>query len=328
MKKTFICSAVWGEEYLEYFENLCLKSLLKNNIIKSKNTHFYIYCEKNELQKIKKLGNIKKLENLITVNYLFLDKRKENKYSYLANYQKKLILMAKNLGYEYFIFCYPDTIFCNGYLKFCKKKLNKYGLIPSAAPLVNFENLPENLSNFSKNNLSKLGNKCLSNFYKNRIDDFYNRSNINLWKNEYYSYYKSFNLHILGVNLKKIIKLPHTKFVSFDENFFTFDVIKYDHIYYVKNSQENIILTTESITSDRNNDKTDIPNFSNKIGLNLESLICTRIKKEKNFLNIFSFIYGDYYVVEKKNLELITGLRHIKKLKNFFKFFIFYFVKV
>ena len=59
-------------------------------------------------------------------------------------------MVAKEKKYDYFIFCYPDTIFCNNYLKFCKEKLKKHSLLLSPAPLVNFENLPNNLNNFQK----------------------------------------------------------------------------------------------------------------------------------------------------------------------------------
>ena len=108
---------MWGEEYIEYFERLCLKSLLKNNIDKSKKISFNIYCFKDELHKIKNLKNIKKLKKLILINYYFLEKKRKEKYSYIADYQKKLIDTAKELNNDYFIFCYPDTIFCENYIK-------------------------------------------------------------------------------------------------------------------------------------------------------------------------------------------------------------------
>ena len=75
-KKIFLSSIVWGEEYIEYFERLCLKSLLNNNINKSKKISFNIYCFKDELNKIKNLKNIKKLKKLILINYYFLEKKK------------------------------------------------------------------------------------------------------------------------------------------------------------------------------------------------------------------------------------------------------------
>ena len=49
---------MWGEEYIEYFERLCLKSLLNNNINKSKKISFNIYCFKDELNQIKSLKNM------------------------------------------------------------------------------------------------------------------------------------------------------------------------------------------------------------------------------------------------------------------------------
>ena len=70
-KRIFLCSIVWGEEYIEYFERLCLKSLLNDNISKSKKISFNIYCFKDELNKIKKLKNIIKLKKLISINYFF-----------------------------------------------------------------------------------------------------------------------------------------------------------------------------------------------------------------------------------------------------------------
>ena len=103
-KKIFLSSIVWGEEYIEYFERLCLKSLLNNNIDRSKKISFNIYCFKSEINKIKKLENIKKLKKLISINYYFLKKKEEEKYSYVAYYQKKLIDKAKEIDSDYFIF--------------------------------------------------------------------------------------------------------------------------------------------------------------------------------------------------------------------------------
>ena len=77
---------MWGEEYIEYFERLCLKSLLNNNINKSKKISFNIYCFKDELNQIKSLKNIKKLKKLIIINYYFLKKKKKEKYSYISYY--------------------------------------------------------------------------------------------------------------------------------------------------------------------------------------------------------------------------------------------------
>ena len=313
-KKTFLSSIVWGEEYIEYFERLCLKSLLNNNINKSKKISFNIYCFKDELNKIKNLKNIKKLKKLILINYYFLEKKKEKKYSYIAYYQKKLIDTAKELNNDYFIFCYPDTIFCENYIKFCTTKLEKFSLLLSPAPLVNFETLPKDLDDFSKDNLSKIGNTCLSNFYKNRINDYYQKSNINIWRNEHYTFYKSFNLHILGIKLKSIKEIKNYKYTSFDEDFFTFDNIDYQDLYYVKNSQENIILTVESVTSERNNIKNDKPSFANSVGQGIENTIITRMYSEKNNLNLFSFLHGNYHVVEKKNLSKIMNCEFVKSL--------------
>jgi len=316
--KIFMCSALWGEEYIEYFENLCLNSLLKKNINKYEHISFYIYCNKDEHNKILQLKNIKRLKKLVSIKYFFFDKKKSNKYSHLAYYQNKLMNIAKEKNYNYFIFCYPDSIFCNNYIEFCITKLKKFSLILSPAPLINFESLPKKFGNFSKDNLSRVGNNCLSDFYKNRIDDFYEKSNINLWKNKYYTYYKSFNLHILGVNLKKIELSNNENYGSFDEDFFTFDNINYKDIYYVKNSQENIILTVESVTSERNNNKADKPSLANIMKQNNNNSIFRKILREKNHLNLFSFLYGDYYVVEKKNLHMTRNSKFEKSL-NFLK---------
>lgn len=320
-KKIFLCSILWGEEYIEYFENFCLKSLLEENILKSKNTTLNVYCLENELKKIRNLRNIKKISKLITINYFFLGKKKQNKYKYLSNYQRKLIKIAKEKKYDYFIFCYPDTIFCNNYLKFCKEKLQKSSLLLSPAPLVSFEKLPYNLNDFSKNNLSKIGNKYLSNFYKNRIGDFYKRSNINIYKNKYYSFYKCFNLHILAVKLNDIKIIQDQKYNSFDEDFFTEEVVDINKIYYVKNSQENIVLTVESDTSDRNNDPTDTRSIVINTENNIKNLIFARMKKEKNYLNIYSFLFSNYYVVEKKYLSKIKKCEFVKSLKFLYQIF-------
>ncbi len=321
-KKIFLCSVVWGEEYIEYFENFCLKSLLDKNIYKSNKTTLNIYCLENEFKKIINLQNIKKISRLITINYFFLkEKKNQNKYKYLSIYQKKLIGIAKEKKYDHFIFCYPDTIFCNHFLKFCKEKLKKYSILLSPAPLVSFEKLPKNLNNFSKNNLSRIGNNYLSNFYKNRIGDFYKRSNINIYKNKYYSFYKCFNLHILAVKLSSIKIFKYQKSDSFDEDFFTKDIINLNKSYYVKNSQENIVLTVESITTDRNNDPTDKRSIANKIINNSENLIYAKMKREKNLFNIYSFLYSNYYVVEKKYLSKIEKCEYKKSLNFIFKIF-------
>ena len=306
---------------MEYFERLCLKSLLNNNIGRSKEISFNIYCFKSEINKIKKLENIKKLKKLISINYYFLKKKEAEKYSYVAYYQKKLIDKAKELNSDYFIFCYPDSILCENYIKFCTTKLEKFSLLLSPAPLVNFEDLPMNLADFSKENLSKIGNKHLSNFYKNRANDFYQKSNINLWINDHYTFYKSFNLHILAIKLKSVKKIKNYRYTSFDENFFTFDNINYQDLYYVKNSQENIILTVESVTSERNNIKNDKPNFAVTLGHEIEQSILLKIQKEKNDLNIFSFLHGNYYVVEKKNLSKISSCEFTQSLAFLKKIF-------
>ena len=48
---------------------------------------------------------------------------------------------------------------------------------------------------------------------------------------------------------------------------------------------------------------------NNMIGLSLTfKSIKQKILREKNILNIFSFFYGDYYVVEKKNLKRLINL--------------------
>ena len=180
---------------------------------------------------------------------------------------------------------------------------------------MNFETLPKDLDDFSKDNLSKIGNTCLSNFYKNRINDYYQKSNINIWRNEHYTFYKSFNLHILGIKLKSIKEIKNYKYTSFDENFFTFDNIDYQDLYYVKNSQENIILTVESVTSERNNIKNDKPSFANSIGQGIENTIIARMYREKNYLNLFSFLHGNYHVVEKKNLSKIMNCEFVKSLE-------------
>ena len=151
----------------------------------------------------------------------------------------------------------------------------------SPAPLVNFENLPNNLNNFSKENLSKIGNNYLSNFYKNRIGDFYKRSNINIYKNEYYSFYKCFNLHILAAKINSIKKITNQTINSFDQDFFTKYNTDLTKIYFVKNSQENILLTVESATSERNNDPTDQRSITNMISNNYQNLIYLKMRKEK-----------------------------------------------
>ena len=67
----------------------------------------------------------------------------------------------------------------------------------------------------------------------------------------------------------------------------------------MKNSQENILLTVESATSERNNDPTDQRPITNMISNNYQNLIYLKMRKEKNLLNIYSFLYSNYYVVQK-----------------------------
>ena len=78
-KKIFLSSIVWGEEYIEYFERLCLKSLLNNNIDRSKKISFNIYCFKSEINKIKKLRKYKKIKKVNFNKLLFFKKKRRRK---------------------------------------------------------------------------------------------------------------------------------------------------------------------------------------------------------------------------------------------------------
>lgn len=321
-KKLFLSTIVWGDEYLEYFENFCLKSLLIKNINITKNISFNIFCLEEELIKIKNLKNFEKLKKRILINFYFLKKKnKIDKYKYISYYQKQLIKIAKENNYGYFIFCYPDTIFCNNYIKYCQSKLKKYSLLLSPAPLVNFEQLPRKFNNFSKENLSIIAEKFLSNFYKNQINTDYKRSQIGLFKNNYYTLYKCFNLHILAVNLNAINENTQFGSGSFDANFFSIDNFDIKKIYFVRNSQENILLTIESITSERNN---EINYNAYSLFFRSDKTVLNKIKRENNLLNVYSFLYGNYYVTKKK---FLIKTRSCEILKKKFRYLNDYFPK-
>ena len=128
-------------------------------------------------------------------------------------------------------------------------------------------------------------------------------------------------MHILAAKINSIKKITNQTINSFDQDFFTKYNTDLTKIYFVKNSQENILLTVESATSERNNDPTDQRSITNMISNNYQNLIYLKMRKEKNLLNIYSFLYSNYYVVQKKYLSKIKKCKFIKSLNFIHKIF-------
>ena len=95
----------------------------------------------------------------------------------------------------------------------------------------------------------------------------------------------------------------------------------------MKNSQENILLTVESATSERNNDPTDQRSITNMISNNYQNLIYLKMRKKKFIKYILIFIFkllrgSKKYLSKIKKCKFIKSLNFIHKIfqnKNLFR---------
>jgi hypothetical protein len=126
---------IWGEKYIENFNNFALNCLIKNLKLVERtqldkiNINFWTL--KKDIRLFKNLENIKALNNLVNVRYLPIDYLLDNfnknvsKYLFLSTLQSLFLSESTIKKYDYSWFIYPDFIFNNDLIINIIKKINK-----------------------------------------------------------------------------------------------------------------------------------------------------------------------------------------------------------
>ena len=302
--KILLSTAVWGEDYLEIFLEYTLKSLYTNgNLLNkefSKKTEYIIYAEKNYFKSIRDHSNFKKLKKKIKIKLIEINNNKKNKYLQLKNYQNFSLEYGYKNKFEYFSFIYPDSIFGENHFKtnFSKIK-NGMKLVMCPGPLVIYENFFSFFKNKKINNvnLTKMVLKYLHPFYKSFHKDILN-SRIKIFDNrkEDYQLYRCFDLHISIISLAiKNLKIKNSYDVDLLEN----KDLDQQHIGYFEKSNEGIIITLESINSDRTKETQSLLFFEGKKKRENELNIIKFCNKNFKYFHINNFIKGAFIVSNK-----------------------------
>jgi hypothetical protein len=255
--KLLLSTAVWGENYLEIFLEYTLKSLLTNSNLLNKNiskkSEYLIFTKNNYINIIRSHTNFKKLEKKIKIKFFNLKiSNSTEKYSSLKHYQNLSIRYGYKYKFNYYTFIYPDSVFGENHFQSLFLKIKKgYKVVLCPGPLGIYEKFFQtfqekeinniNLSDFMINNLHP--------FYKNFLkNDINARIKITEDKEKNYHLYECFDLHpaIISLSIEglKIIK-------TYDVDILANENIELSDLGYLNHSSEGMIITLESIFSER-----------------------------------------------------------------------------
>ena len=304
--KTLLSTVVWGEDYLEIFLEYTLKSLYTHgNLLNkefSKKSEYIIFTEKNYFQSIRNHKNFKKLKRKIKIKLIKINHNKKEKYLQLRNYQNFSLNYGYKKKFEYFSFIYPDSIFGENHFKTNFDKIKKgFKIVMCPGPLVIYENFFSFFKNrkINNQNLSEVVLKYLHPFYKNLINDS-PRSRIKIFSNENMNYqlYRCFDLHISIISLKlKNLKIKDSYDVDLLEN----QNIELKDISYFQKSNQGIIITLESINSERSKESQFQWQLPKKNILDTSVFNITKFCNENfKYFHIYNYIKGTFLVSKKK----------------------------
>ena len=330
--KLLLSTAVWGEDYLEIFLEYTLRSLLTNNNLLnkeiSKQSKYIIYAESKYIDSIKNHNNFKKLKKIIKVTFIDLKlDGGDEKYSNLKNYQNLSIKYGYQNKYDLFTFIYPDSVFGENHFKTLFSKIKKgYKVVMCTGPLGVYEKFFEVFKD------KKINNVNLSDFILHNLHPFYKlflNDRINNWvqitedKEKSYQFYQCFDLHpaIISFSIKNL-KIENT----FDADILNNKNINLSNIGYLNHSSEGIIITLESIFSDRGmiSEDKNLNDFSHNEynDSNIFDIIKYSDNKKLSF-NISHHLKGGFIVSKKNNKNfsslLNTNPKKIKMLEKIMK---------
>ena len=320
--KVFFSSIVWGEEYIYYFLNFTINSLLKKGNLNcekiSKESMYVIYCKKNEAHLIKNNKIIKRLKNKVKLKIVYINIQfDKDKYSNAGYFQKKLFEYAQKNEFEIFMYIYPDSIVSKNYVKFCLERHElKYETVLSPAPLI----ISEDVKKIDDLSLLDYIFKNLHNFYKS-FKIINPRNPICILEIRKNLFFLCKHLNINSIKISKENKID--KINSFDEDILKELEIKKNKIFYTKSNYDLFLVSIESKYSERsiknqrwNIRKQNIYDIKNYVEKN------SNIVTKNNLLNgiyIFSKIKSKktvkiIYSKFKKKIQLIMNSK--KKNKN------------
>ena len=330
--KLLLSTAVWGENYLEIFLEYTLKSLLTNSNLLNKNiskkSEYLIFAESNYINIIRNHTNFKRLEKKFKIKFSILKiGNSREKYSYLKDYQNLSIQYGYENKFDYYTFIYPDSVFGENHFQSLFLKIKKgYKVILCPGPLGSYEKFFKtfeekeinniNLSDFMINNLHP--------FYKNFLkNDINARIKITEDKEKNYHLYECFDLHPAIISLSiKDLKIKKT----YDVDILANKNIELSDIDYLNHSSEGMIITLESIFSERGklNEK-PILNSLQHTEYNTQNILdIMKYSDDTNLsFNVSHHLRGGFIVSKKNNKSfsflLNTNPEKIKMLEKIMK---------
>ena len=330
--KLLLSTAVWGEDYLEIFLEYTLKSLLTNSNLLSKNiskkSEYLIFAESNYINIIRGHTNFKKLEKKFKIKFLILKiDNSIKKYSSLKYYQNLSIQYGYKNKFNYYTFVYPDSVFGENHFQSLFLKIKKgYKVILCPGPLGSYEKFFKTFEEKEINNIN-LSDFIIHNlhpFYKTFLMNSINaRIHITEDKEKNYHLYECFDLHPAIISLSiKDLKIKKT----YDVDILANKNIELSDIDYLNHSSEGMIITLESIFSERGKilekPVLNSPQHSKYNDPNIFDIMKYNDNKNRSF-NVSHHLRGGFIVSKKNNKSfsflLSTNPKKIKMLKNIMK---------
>jgi hypothetical protein len=330
--KLLLSTAVWGEDYLEIFLEYTLKSLLTNSNLLSKNiskkSEYLIFAESNYINIIRRHTNFKKLEKKFKIKFLILKRGNSiEKYSSLKYYQNLSIQYGYKNKFNYYTFIYPDSVFGENHFQSLFLKIKKgHKVVMCPGPLGAYEKFFETFKEKEINNIN-LSDFILHNlhpFYKIFLENDINvRITITEDKEKSYQLYKCFDLHpaIISLSIENLIIKK-----TYDVDILTNKNIELSDIAYLNHSSEGMIITLESIFSERGKilekPVLNSPQHSKYNDPNIFDIMKYNDNKNRSF-NVSHHLRGGFIVSKKNNKSLSfllnTNPKKIKIFKNIMK---------
>jgi hypothetical protein len=330
--KLLLSTAVWGEDYLEIFLEYTLKSLLTNSNLLSKNiskkSEYLIFAESNYINIIRRHTNFKKLKKKFKIKFLILKIGNSiEKYSSLKYYQNLSIQYGYKNKFNYYTFVYPDSVFGENHFQSLFLKIKKgHKVVMCPGPLGTYEKFFETFKEKEINNinLSDFILHDLHPFYKIFLkNDINSRIKITEDKEKNYQLYKCFDLHPAIISLSiEDLKIQET----YDVDILANKNIELSDIGYLNHSSEGMIITLESIFSERGKILEKLilnsPQHSKYNTLNIIDIMKYNDSKNRSF-NVSHHLRGGFIVSKKNNKSLSfllnTNPKKIKMFKNIMK---------
>lgn len=272
----YISTIVWGQNYIDSFLNITLKSLLTekniNNSNLDDNSLFVIGCLEKDEAIFNNDPTIKLLKDIIDVKLISIDSilnnylKETSKYEVVNKIQEVFLQDGKVKGFDIFFYVYPDTIYSNETIHFLKNVFNegkKIAFVPG--PLISLEGLNIEVNKYDEKNKKYLGYDInylsktiidnLHPYYQNLDIEIQKKIIVNsgvvLKKNKDYLLISGFNLHPLALSFDKI-RMSNIKIEkSFDESIFNFFDFNQDEVKYVEETNRCLVCSVESNFSER-----------------------------------------------------------------------------